>query len=77
MIEAPKKKSKQRKKYAAIMNLYKDAAGEHRWRCKSSNGQIVADSGEGYTTKDGARKAAHNFVKMMRGNVRIATLVTP
>jgi uncharacterized protein len=27
---------------------YKDAKGEWRWRLKASNGQILADSGEGY-----------------------------
>lgn len=30
---------------------YEDAADEHRWRLKSGNGQIVADSGEGYSRK--------------------------
>ena len=28
--------------------FYKDDAGEWRWHRKSENGQIVADSGEGY-----------------------------
>jgi uncharacterized protein YegP (UPF0339 family) len=28
---------------------YKDKTGEWRWRLKSSNGRILADSGEGYT----------------------------
>ena len=28
---------------------YEDAADEHRWRLKSPNGQILADSGEGYS----------------------------
>ena len=31
--------------------VYKDKAGEFRFRLKSVNGQIVASSGEGYTTK--------------------------
>ncbi|HXI23290.1 MAG TPA: DUF1508 domain-containing protein [Pyrinomonadaceae bacterium] len=30
---------------------YKDAKGEWRWRLKASNGRIIADSGEGYTTE--------------------------
>lgn len=30
---------------------YEDAADEHRWRLKSGNGQVVADSGEGYSSK--------------------------
>lgn len=31
--------------------LYKDSVSQYRWRLKASNGQIVAVSGEGYTTK--------------------------
>jgi uncharacterized protein len=27
---------------------YKDSKGEWRWRLKTSNGRILADSGEGY-----------------------------
>ena len=27
---------------------YTDRKGEYRWRLKSSNGRIIADSGEGY-----------------------------
>lgn len=30
---------------------YKDTKGEWRWRLKASNGRILADSGEGYTTE--------------------------
>lgn len=31
--------------------MYKDASGQWRWRLKSANHQIVAVSGEGYTSK--------------------------
>ncbi len=31
--------------------LYKDSAGQYRWRLRSANGQIIATGGEGYTTK--------------------------
>ncbi len=37
--------------------IYKDRAGEWRWRLKARNGRIVADSGEGYKTRAGARAA--------------------
>ena len=30
------------------IETYKDAAGEHRWRCRAANGNILATSGEGY-----------------------------
>jgi uncharacterized protein YegP (UPF0339 family) len=29
-------------------NRYKDKADEWRWRLKTKNGRIIADSGEGY-----------------------------
>lgn len=38
----------------ATFRLYKDKAGEFRWRLRHDNGPIIADSGEGYTTKANA-----------------------
>ena len=36
--------------------LYRDAAGQYRWRLWSSNrSDIIADSAEGYTSKAGAQ----------------------
>ena len=32
---------------------YRDSNDEHRWRIKSANGKILADSGEGYKTAQG------------------------
>ena len=37
--------------------VYKDKAGEYRWRLLSSNGRIAADSGEGYTRREDAHRA--------------------
>ena len=31
--------------------LYKDSLGHWRWRLKAANGNILADSGEGYVNK--------------------------
>jgi uncharacterized protein len=31
--------------------VYKDAAGEWRWRLRAGNNQIIATSGEGYKNK--------------------------
>ncbi len=36
--------------------IYKDKAGEWRWRLKARNGRIVANSGEGYKRKSSALK---------------------
>ena len=35
----------------AAFTIYKDRKNEYRWRFKSSNGRIIADSAEGYDTK--------------------------
>ena len=39
---------------AATFELYVDRAGEHRWRLRHQNGNIIADSGEGYSSKANA-----------------------
>jgi len=31
--------------------IYKDKAGEYRWKYQASNAKIIADSGEGYNRK--------------------------
>jgi uncharacterized protein YegP (UPF0339 family) len=37
---------------AAKFEVYTSSNGEYRWRLKSGNGQVIAASGEGYTSKD-------------------------
>ena len=32
-------------------NIFKDKAGEWRWRLVATTGNIIADSGEGYNNK--------------------------
>lgn len=44
--------------------LYKDKAGEHRWRLKHSNGNILATSSEGYSSK----AAALNGIEAVKGS---------
>lgn len=36
---------------AAEFEVYKDKAGEFRWRLQAANNEIVADSNEGYKSK--------------------------
>jgi len=40
-------------KSTATFEVYKDKAGEFRWRLKAGNGQNIASSGEGYAEKRG------------------------
>lgn len=35
----------------AKFQVYRDVKNEYRWRFLSTNGNIIADSGEGYTTR--------------------------
>ena len=39
----------------AAFEIYEDAGGEHRWRLRHRNGNIIMDSGEGYADRSGAR----------------------
>lgn len=54
--------------------VYKDRKSEWRWRLKAKNGRIVADSGEGYTTRWRAVKAAYRVqvIAMMAPKVSAA-----
>ncbi|MFC7141852.1 HVO_2922 family protein [Halosimplex aquaticum] len=44
------------RKSQARFELYEDAAEQWRWRLRHRNGNVVADSGEGYTRKHNAQK---------------------
>lgn len=35
--------------------IFEDNAGEWRWRCRAANGEIIADSGEGYAERRDCR----------------------
>jgi uncharacterized protein YegP (UPF0339 family) len=39
------------------LEIYEDAADEWRWRLVASNGEIIADGGEGYASKSDAKRA--------------------
>ena len=54
---------------AATFELYLDRAGEFRWRLVHQNGQIIADSGEGYTTK----ASAINGINSVKGSAPTAS----
>ncbi len=46
--------------------IYSDKAGEYRWRLRASNNQIIAVSGEGYTSKVDARAG----IELVKGSSR-------
>jgi uncharacterized protein YegP (UPF0339 family) len=37
---------------AAEFEVYRDNAGEYRWRLQANNNEVVADSNEGYKSKE-------------------------
>ncbi len=40
----------------ATFELYQDSADDWRWRLRHANGNIIADSGEGYASKQKAKQ---------------------
>ncbi|MFW6376459.1 MAG: HVO_2922 family protein [archaeon] len=40
----------------ATFELYRDREGKYRWRLRHDNGNVLADSGEGYASKQKARQ---------------------
>ena len=42
--------------------FYRDKAKLWRWRCEAANGNVIADSGEGYKRRAGACKGAESLI---------------
>lgn len=55
---------------AATFELYTDSSGDYRWRLRHENGNIIADGGEGYTSKENAL----NGIESVRNNASEADL---
>jgi uncharacterized protein YegP (UPF0339 family) len=53
---------------AMHFEVYYDFANEWRWRLRARNGRIMADSGEGYGTKIGARNAIETIKTTIRSH---------
>jgi uncharacterized protein YegP (UPF0339 family) len=51
------------------VEFYEDQAGEWRWRLRGANGEIVADSGEGYTRERDAVRAFLRVGDLIRSAV--------
>jgi uncharacterized protein YegP (UPF0339 family) len=55
----------------AIIDIYEDHEGDHRWSFRAPNGKIMADSAEGYSTRYGAKRAARRFLTLVSGATTI------
>ena len=54
------------------IELYQGRDGLWRWRFRAGNGEIIADSGEGYTGK----RACNRAVRLIQENAASAEVVT-
>ena len=54
--------------------FYRDKKRETRWRLTHRNGNIVADSGEGYKNKGDAKSSFVNLANVVGGNQHITRL---
>ena len=57
---------------SATFELFKDKGGKWRWRLVHDNGNVIADSGQGYASKQKARQG----LRSVKGNVRGAPVET-
>ncbi|MCH7998059.1 MAG: DUF1508 domain-containing protein [Chloroflexi bacterium] len=48
----------------AKFQIFKDSAGEYRWRLRADNNKIIADSAEGYKAKSDCKHAI-DLVKLL------------
>jgi uncharacterized protein YegP (UPF0339 family) len=48
----------------AVFVVYRDVAGYYRWTLYAANNAKIADSGESYVTRDGARDAAERVKRL-------------
>jgi len=51
---------------APRFEIYRDRRKEWRWRLKAANGRIIADSGEGYSRREHARRATRRLIQLIR-----------
>jgi uncharacterized protein len=50
--------------------LYEDRKGEYRWRLRARNGEIIADSNEGYSSKASCKHGI-DLVKQQAANAEV------
>ncbi|KTG27194.1 HVO_2922 family protein [Haloferax profundi] len=55
----------------AHFEVYADVEGQYRWRLVHDNGNILADSGEGYASKQKAKQG----IESVKQNARDAEVV--
>ena len=51
------------KKSAATFEVYKDKSGGYRWRLRTTNTQVIATSGQGYSSKRACEEGIESVKK--------------
>jgi uncharacterized protein YegP (UPF0339 family) len=51
----------------ARFELYEDAGGKHRWRLRHRNGNVIADSGQGYASRQKSQQGMHSVMRNALG----------
>jgi len=51
----------------AVFELYRDGAGDWRWRLVHDNGNIIADGGQGYASKQKAKQGLESVKRNVPG----------
>jgi uncharacterized protein YegP (UPF0339 family) len=57
--------------------IYKDEAGEYRWRYVAGNGLTMADSAEGYTERNDAAEALETVARAIYDAIETARKAGP
>ena len=60
----------------ATFECYEDAAGQWRWRLVHANGNIIADSGEGYASRQKCKQGLSS-VKTNAPDADVVTVDAP
>lgn len=48
------------------IEFFVDKAALWRWRLRAANGKIIADSGEGYASRNNVKRAVENVIEEIR-----------
>lgn len=56
--------------------VYKDREAKFRWRFLAPNSRIMADSGQGYVSKESCTKAINEIVREAKGGISIVDSTT-
>ena len=60
----PKTVAEEKVKGQLTFEIYKDKAGEYRWRLKAANGAVIGTGGQGYKAKADCK---HGIEVIMKG----------